>query len=397
MAEEVEFAITFDRSAPGAFSAKLVQGIRQAIDDGILRPNDQLPSTRALAHRLGLSRGTVVVAYEQLVAEGYFTTGQGRGTRVNPGLAGLHGVTQRRRRADGQKMVPATLETPNSKTATQQIADHRDTLSDLTARPAWRAAWRKAAASPRLGQAFPVEGDPELLTEIVEHLRTMRGTVREPRDLLVTAGAREGLSLILTALGTTRGRQLTVAVEESGPTSLHEVAARHGVQIVALPVDAEGLVTSQLPSGVIDAVIVAPSHQYPRGAALSLARRHELLEWAKHAGAVVIEDDFDTELRFLSAPLPTLAALDDPDWGVVATLGSYSATLSPGLAAGFLVLPINLLRLVYPVRADLGCPVSPILQLALAELLSSGELRRHIARVRRARQRDSIARVRGDA
>lgn len=402
---EVEFAVHLDRGASRSLSAQLVLAIRQAIEEGTVRPGDRFPPSRVLASRLGVSRGTVVAAYEQLVAEGYFSSGHGRGTHVNPELAKLHGPKFARTRAErstpartGEGTTPTrsarelrTQQMPpaDPKSGAEPSASPLDPLSDLAKRPAWRAAWRKAAVSPRLDHAVPIAGDRELLHEIAEHLRTMRGTVRSPEDLLVTAGAREGLSLILTGLGASYGRDLVIGVEESSPFSLPSVAARHGARIVRLPVDNEGLVTGQLPRGVFDVIIVTPSHQYPHGAALPLARRVELVAWARESGVVLVEDDYDTELRYVNAPLPTLAALDDPVDGAVLTLGSYSATLSPGLSAGFLVAPTRLRRLLLAVRDDLGCPVSPILQIALAELLASGEVRRHVARLRRKSRREN--------
>lgn len=374
----IELALALDRTSGRPLPAQLVHELRRAVDDGVLRARDRLPATRVLAERLGVSRGTVVTAYEQLIAEGYFSSGHGRGTRVNPDL----GRAERTRRPDGANAVPERR-TPLADAPSDGVAP---ALADLTATPAWRAAWRRAAGSPLLAQSFDVAGYPPLRSEIAEHLRMMRGTVRDPRHMLVTAGAREGLGLILTALGTTHGRELVVGVEESGP-SLQQVVVRHGARVVTLPVDAEGLVTAALPDGVLDALIVTPSHQFPTGAVMPIARRRELLAWARRGGSLIIEDDYDAELRYLRAPLPTLAALDDGETGVVAMLGSFSATLSVSLAAGFLVLPANLHRLVRPVRDALGNPVAPILQLALAELLASGELRRHTARLRRRQAR----------
>lgn len=373
--DQVELALHLDRGTPGSLSGKLVIALRQAIEQGSLRAGDRLPATRDLATRLNISRGTVVTAYEQLSAEGYFVSGQGRGTRVNPRLTEIHRVDER------PKRVINTARTVHP--ANRQPKP----IQDLSKRPAWRAAWRKAAASPRLGQVIPPEGDPHLLAEISEHLRAMRGTLRGPEHLLVTAGAREGLSLLLTALGTTSGRELVVGVEDQGPHTLRDVAHRHSARVVLLPTDREGLQTHLLPDTVLDAVIVNPNVQYPSGGLMPLERRQELIHWAKRGGIVIVEDDYDTELRFINAPLPTLASLDDPIDGVVATLGSFSATLSLTLAAGFLVLPTTLRNLLLAARRDLGSPVPPILQIALTELLESGELRRHVARLRRARGR----------
>lgn len=377
MTSHIELAIALDRDAPGSIATKLVLALRQAIEHGGITPGDLLPPTRLLAERLGVSRGTVVAAYEQLVAEGYFTAGQGRGTRVNPEVAQLHGRAMHPAAKPVQNPLPPP--TPRGERA----------LEDLSSRSAWRTAWRRAAASPKLGTQLPAQGDWELLGEIAEHLRTMRGTVRDASDILVTAGAREGLALMLTALGTTRGRRLNVGVESGGPDTLGRLALRHGAQVVTLEADSDGLIVSDLPHALLDLVIVTPSYQYPQGQTMPLDRRQALLAWAMRSGVVIVEDDYDSELRYLHAPLPTLAALDDPLNGVVATLGSFSSTLSLSLAAGFLVLPRNLRDIVLPVRNELGNPVSPVLQFALTELLADGELRRHVARLRRARARAS--------
>ncbi|MFD2774817.1 PLP-dependent aminotransferase family protein, partial [Leucobacter albus] len=239
----------------------------------------------------------------------------------------------------------------------------------------------------------PPLGDGRLLEEISDHLRRMRATARSASDVVVTAGTREGLGLLLTALGTTRGRGLVVGVEDPGLPSLRGVAARHGARIVALPTDGEGLDTSRLPDGVLDLVIVTPSHQYPLGGSLPLVRRRELLSWAARGGVVIVEDDFDSELRFTGSPLPTLAALDDAEHGSVVLLGTFSRTVAPALSAGYLLAPAGVRALVEPVRHDLGGPVSSVVQFALAHYLGTGELRRHTARLLRryAERRDLVS------
>src|SRR5690606_24561199 len=152
--------------------------------------------------------------------------------------------------------------------------------------PAWRAAWRNAATHAHL--VAPALGERQLRAEISDHLRRMRSTPRPAGDVIVTAGTRDGLGLLLTSLGTTRGRALVVGVEDPGLPSLRGVAARHGAQMVALPTDAEGLDTSRLPDGLLDVVIVTPSHQYPLGGSLPLVRRRELLSWARRCGVIVV-------------------------------------------------------------------------------------------------------------
>ena len=418
-----ELPITVDRNADTPLPAQIAAAIREAINQDALRPGEAVPATRELASRIGVARGVIVAAYAQLLSEGYLSAGHGRGTRVHPELRSLTapGTTRasvETQITDGAADGPASgaadgaaarpeathsrlLEIPITGSTTAPtvaplleipITKESEAGAVLPLAPGlpdtsavktatWRAAWR-SAASQALVEA-PDLGDPKLRAEIAEHLRRMRGTTRPASDIIVTAGAREGLSLLLSALGTTRGRALTVGVEDPGYPSLRRVAMRHGAQIIALPVDAEGLVTEHLPETLLDVVLVTPSHQYPLGGSLPLTRRRELLDWAARTGAVIIEDDYDSELRHSGSPLPTLAALDDAHNGSVALLGTFSKTISQAVSSGFLLVPENLRRIIEPARQDLGGPVSAVVQSALAEYLASGELRRHTARMRR--------------
>lgn len=383
-----ELPIALDRASGIPLPAQLAAALREAIDLGAMRPGEPVSASRELARRLGVARGVVVTAYEQLIAEGYLAAGHGRGTRVHPGLQQPHPAAGGRAAAPslGAGAGPIRAMDGTADAAQRNAAPHGplapgapDTSAIDT--PAWRSAWRQAVARAHLDA--PDLGDPELRSEIAEHLRRMRGTARSDADIIVTAGTREGLSLLLTALGSTRGRRLTVGVEDPGYPSLRRVAARHGAEIVALPVDAHGLDTGSLPDGLLDVVIVTPSHQYPLGGSLPLARRRELLDWAARTGVVLVEDDYDSELRHSGTPLPALAALDDPVGGSVVLLGTFSKTVSQALSAGFLLAPASLRTHIEPVRHDLGGPVPAVVQSALAAYLKSGELRRHTARMRR--------------
>lgn len=385
------FPVALDRASDVTLPAQVAAALRAAIDHDTLRPGELIPSTRELATRISVARGVVVAAYEQLTAEGYLLAGHGRGTVVHPQLdrSGVAAPAAQPRAGEfevgeAQLLSPAPLAPPGPLAPGTPLTDAVD-------RPAWRSAWRHAAATAHM--AAPELGDPALRGEIADHLRQMRGTNRAAGDVIVTAGARDGLSLLLMALGTTRGRNLVVGVEDPGYPSLRQVAARHGARIVALPVDSDGLVTAQLPGGVLDVVIVTPSHQYPLGGSLPLARRRELLDWAATSGVVIVEDDYDSELRHAGSPLPTLAALDDPAAGHVVLLGTFSKTLSPALAAGYLIAPERLRKLIEGVRGELGGTVSAVVQAALARYLAEGEHRRHIARMRRryAERRDLLS------
>lgn len=373
-AADVTLTVSLDRDDPRPLPRQLADELRRSINRGILSPGEPVPATRALAQRLAVSRGTVVAAYDQLLAEGYLAARVGRGTVVNPGLPTVHPPS----------VVPTLPAGPR----------HRGTPPPVDLRPgrpwtagianaAWRAAWRRAAAEPP--SALPPAGLTTLRHELSDHLRRMRGVLRGPDQLLVTAGARDGLALLLHTLG----GGLSVGVEDPGYPSLRRVPGRLGARVLPLATDADGLVCDDLPTGSAAprVVIVTPSHQYPLGGSLPIARRLALLEWARAQGVWIVEDDYDSELRYTSAPLPALAALDDPDTGRVVTLGTFAKTIGPGLGAGFLVAPRLLMDPLLATRADLGQPVSQATQVALAGYLASGELRRHTQRMRREYRR----------
>ncbi len=423
---DVEVPVRVDRADPAPLPAQLVQQLRDLVVSGALRPGDPLPSTRGLAARLGISRGSVVTAYDQLHGEGYLHATNGA-TVVHPDLA--------RSRVER----PGARPDPRPPAALPRRARERPMI-DLTpgrpdtgrlATPGWRAAWRDAAAAAGSG-APPAQGSEALREQIAEHLRLMRGVVRDPQDLFVTAGARDGLQLLLAALGGLAGRPLRVAVEDPGYPSLRRVPERLGHRVLPVPIDDQGLDPARLPSGAWsgawagagkweverapDAVVVTPSHQYPLGASMPAARRLELLGWARAHDALIVEDDYDSELRYVGEPLPALSSLDhgpgtvpEPPspgrrlgaGGHVATLGSFTKVLAPGLGVGYLLAPPALREELLRLRTDLGNPASAVAQDAMARFLSDGGLRRHTARMRREyrRRRDlltvALAGVRG--
>ncbi|WIM68194.1 PLP-dependent aminotransferase family protein [Corynebacterium breve] len=341
---------------------RIAAEIRTAVAKGALLPGDPVESTRQAARRLGCSRGTVVNAYEQLIAEGYLVAEAGSGTRINPELTTLH-------------PTPSSL--PESKpiepSALTELTPGRPDVSGIIT-PEWRAAWREAASHP------PTPTDPlgsmPFRREIANHLRLMRGLIVDPARVVVTAGAREGLALFLRAL-----RISSVGVETPGYPSLRRVPEVLGCNVVEVPVDESGVTA---PRSSLEALLVTPSHQYPLGGSMPAARRTELVAWARDNDAWLIEDDFDSELRYVGHPLPALAALA-PEKTVL--LGTFSSVISPALACGYLVVPEQTLPSVAQIRAILGQPASAITQEALAQFLASGALRRHTGRMRKAYQR----------
>jgi len=383
-AGDVTLALVIDRTDPRPLPRQLADELRTAIGSGLVIAGEPVPASRALAQRLGVSRGTVVAAYDQLLAEGYLLGRVGHGTVVNPALREVHPPSTSR--GPAEQTAPTRARVVDLRPGQPWTAD--------VVNAGWRAAWRRAAARPLA--PLPVAGLPELRTEIADHLRRMRGVRRAADHVLVTAGARDGLGLLLAMLGTGR----TVGVEDPGYPSLRRVPPRLGSSVMPLPTDDAGLVCDDLPTGsdAPHVVVVTPSHQYPLGGSLPVARRQALLDWARSEHVVIVEDDYDSELRYTSAPLPALAALDDPDDGCVVTLGTFAKTLGPGLGVGFLLAPDWLVDDLRRTRSDLGQPVSQVAQWALADYLASGELRRHTQRMRREyrRRRALVLEVLGD-
>lgn len=378
---EVSLTLALDRGRPVV--DQLVDELRRLVGGGVLRPGDPLPSTRALGAHLGVARGSVVSAYEQLVAEGWFEAAAGRSTLVNPRLLDVHPWL-----AAGEPTAAAASPAPDRPART--VIDLRPgqpmTAGLVAAR--WRSAWRRAA-DQSLDEVLPPLGWPPLRRAVTEQLR-LRGLLCGPDVVAVTSGVRDALSLVILATGVR-----SVGVEDPGYPSLRRVLARHGLEVVPLPADEHGLLTGSLPVPAPDMVIVTPSHQYPLGGSLPVDRRLGLLAWARAHDVLVVEDDYDSELRYTSAPLPALASLDTHQRVVL--LGTFSKVMSPALATGYVVLPPRLVEVVAGLRADLGQPVGLVAQRALADFLDSGELRRHIGRMRLRyrRRRDEVLRVLG--
>ena len=348
--------------------------LRAAIRDGRLGAGARLPSTRALAADLGLARGTVAEAYAQLQAEGYLTARRGGGTWVSGVTAS---AAPRPRPAAAAPRGPRFSFHPG--------------LPDLAAFPhaAWVSALRRglrAAPAASLGYGDP-RGRPELRAALADYLARVRGVVADPDLILVCGGFRHGLSLVARVLRERGARR--VAMEEPGLDDHHLVLLASGLETSPLPVDERGARTELLGETGAAAALIGPAHQFPSGALLQPERRAAALAWARAGDRLVIEDDYDAELRFDRPPVGALQALD-PEHVVYG--GTSSKTLAPGLRLGWLVLPAGLADAVIALRRadDLHTPAPD--QIAFAELLESGAYERHVRRMR-ARYRGRRDRV----
>jgi GntR family transcriptional regulator / MocR family aminotransferase len=348
----------------GPLHARLERALREAIRSGRLVPGTALPSTRALARELGVSRGVVFEAYGQLAAEGYLVARQGAATRV-----------AERRAAPQRRGRQAWAVTPGQ-------YDLMPGRPDLAAFPrdVWLAAWRRAlrsAPDPLLGYADPL-GPVGLRDALSAYLGRARAVAPDPQRTVVTCGVTQGIALVSRVLAGEGHR--TMAVEDPG-FHLHRLTVeRAGLRPVGVPVDAEGLDVAALARSGARAVLITPAHQMPTGVVLSPGRRAELLAWAAEVDGLVIEDDYDAEYRFDRGPVGALQGLD-PERVVYA--GSASKALANALRLGWLVVPERLVRSLgwERIAADGGGPVLD--QLALADLLERGEIDRHLRRTRR--------------
>jgi GntR family transcriptional regulator / MocR family aminotransferase len=363
--------LRLDRRVAPPLRVQLEQQLRDAVRAGSLAPGTALPSTRGLAAELGVSRGLVVEAYSQLVAEGYLVTRAGGTTRVSDTAGFQAAATQ----------LPAEPRAPRY--------DFRPGAPDVALFPrrAWLASLRRALAGAP--QARFDYGDPrgarELRMTLSQYLGRVRGVVAHPDAIVVTSGLAQGLAILGRTLGA-RGLH-RIGVEDPGSAPLRRQMEASGLHTAPLPVDADGVRTDGL--GDLAAVLLTPAHQFPTGVVLAPGRRAALLEWAERTGALVVEDDYDAEYRYDRPPVGAMQGLDPRN---VVYCGSVSKTLAPGLRLGWLVAPERLAAAVAEEKAndDLGTPV--VEQLALADFIERGELDRHLraSRLEYRRRRDAL-------
>ncbi|RZU33250.1 PLP-dependent aminotransferase family protein [Blastococcus saxobsidens] len=353
--------LVLDRAAGVPLAVQLADALRAAAADGVLRPGDRLPSTRELAAALRVSRTVTAAAYDQLLAEGWAGGRRGVGTFVLGG-AGAGAAAPVPRRPD-ERPTPVLVDL-RAGSPCLEVLD----------RAAWRRAWRAAGDGAPDGRPEPA-GDPGFRQAVAEHLLRHRGLVAGPDDVLATAGTSAAVAEVVRTLPP--GSR--VAVEDPGYQRVVGALLDAGIEVVPVPVDDDGLVVDALPADLA-AVYCTPAHQYPLGRRMSAARRLALVARARADGWWVLEDDYDGELRYDVAPLPLLGALG-PD--VVVHLGTSSKILSPTLGVGWLVAPASLRADVLARRVATGSRPARAGQRVLAAMAGSGDLARHLRRLRR--------------
>src|SRR5256886_1850343 len=365
-----ELAIDLDRDGRDALHRQIEASIRGRIRSGALPADVALPPTRALAAELGVTRGVVVEAYAQLVAEGYLTSRSGGYTQVAPTAAAVSPAAALKpgRSAPGRWPRP--------------LVDFGYGRGNVAAFP--RAAWLRSvrrvlteAAGERFGY-LDGHGAVELRSALAAYLNRVRGTNADPETIVITNGYAQAMSLLLGLLAARGAR--TVAVEDpSASDDARPIAQSLGLNVVGVPVGDDGVRVDAVAKLGADVLILTPSHQWPTGGVLSPQARAAVLGWAQRTGALVLEDDYDAEYRYDRAPIGAMQGLD-PDRVVYA--GTASKTLAPGFRLGWLILPRELAEPLAEAKllADRGSPILD--QLTFADFLSRGEFDRHLRRMR---------------
>jgi len=364
--DAVLFSLSLDRDADSPLSAQLTDAIRAAVLSGTARAGERVPPSRILAQEMSVSRMTVTTAYDQLISEGYLEARRGAGTFIA---------------ADPPHLVMPARTISRTPASPEPWRVFHPGLPDAALFPhrQWARCLEQVWRSP--DPALLIRPDPfgwyPLRAAIAEHLAIWRNLDCVPDQIVMTAGALESVEIICRAILPPGSR---VAVEDPGWPPLNVSLERFGAVAAPVRIDAEGLDAAAMAPDAA-AVIVTPSRQYPTGAAMPLARRLALLEWARGNGALVIEDDYDSEYRYKGQPLPSLSGLDGLQECIY--LGSFSKLLSPMLRLGYMVLPE---RLIAPVRRylDRFAPrASLVPQPALAAFMDSGAFAMHLRRTRR--------------
>ncbi|HEX8806951.1 MAG TPA: PLP-dependent aminotransferase family protein [Candidatus Aquilonibacter sp.] len=366
-----------DRSTGEPLAVQLARRLREAIETGTLPAGTKMLGSRQLARRLGLGRNTVALAFEQLTAEGYLEARTGSGTFV-----ALSGFEPHYPEPAAPYPPPQSAHRILSLRRHFEIATGqgplRPGMPELALFPA--NAWNRAARRALEVQGYdfgygPANGLRTLREAIAMHVRQFRGINAQPEQIVVVEGAQAAMhlaSIVLMHVGD------TIAIEDPCYALARAAFEAHALRLAAVPVDGDGLQTSALPAKA-RCVFVTPTHQFPLGGTLPLARRLELLAWAKRQDAYIMEDDYDSEFTVRARPLPALQSLDRDER--VVYIGSFSKTLAPGIRTGYLIAPPHLASIFRTARASTSLGVSLHAQATLAHFMRDGHFARHIRRM----------------
>lgn len=384
--------VPLDPGAPTPLYRQLYDGVRRAILSGRLRPGARLPSTRTLAAELGIARVTAALAFDQLRAEGYIEGRSRAGTFVASTIPDAH-LTAAPVRASTPPAPPPRLSTRaaaiaaavafSAPAATGRPLPFRSGTPALDAFPArlWaRLVARQWRRPTRTLLAYgEIAGHGPLREAIAGYAAAARGVRCTPEQVIVTSGSQQALDLAARVLLDPGDR---VWIEDPGYHGARNVFLAAGAVLAPMRIDSEGLDVAAAARAEPNARLayVSPSHQYPLGVTMSAPRRLALLDWARAARAWIVEDDYDSELRYASRPLPSLQGMDEG--GRVLYVGTFSKTLFPALRLGYLIVPESLVDAIRAALAITSRHAAAVDQAVLADFIAEGHFARHVRRMR---------------
>ncbi len=371
---ETMLFVELDKERRRSITNQIYTQLRKKIMHGELKSGERLPSSRELAKDLHVARNTVLTAFDMLVSEGLAVSVPGSGIYVSREAAELP--------------LP---ETPQADHYTPSLAADRIPLNavnfdsgipalELFPRSKWNRFFSRAfldAPISALGYDDP-QGRPELRKTLAAYLEKSRGIHCDPDQIIITSGAKQGLTLIAKCL---LDENSEVLLEDPSNANVRQIFSYHTNRILPVPVDGQGLVMKQLPSdGMPKLIFVTPSHQFPMGGILPIQRRLELIQYARRKGCWLLEDDYDSEFRYDGAPVRSLFELDD---NRVIYVGTFSKIMFPSLRLGYLVLPHPLVEQCLTWKRLADHHSNSVYQLALTHFIESGEFEKHISRMKK--------------
>jgi GntR family transcriptional regulator/MocR family aminotransferase len=374
-ADSLPLSISARRSVPAYL--QLAQQLQALISSRALRIGARLPSSRVLANTLGINRNTVVAAFEHLINVGAVET-RGRGGTIVVDLPGQHLRGAQRSSALG----PSAPKRSRLSAGQSALIDFRLGSADPTPlrSEVWRRACREAGRQLPPADYGDPQGDSHLRAQVALYLGRTRAMRVEPDQIVITAGTGQSVERVAEVF---LRRNDVAAMEEPGYPRAARAFGQAGARLMPIAVDEDGIDTTALRATrqAPRLLHVTPAHQYPMGARLSSARRHELIQWARQNAALIVENDYDGEFRYSSPPLPSLAALSSFDH--VAYLGTFSKVLSPSIRLAYIAGRADLIQSVAARILQAREPVSIVTQRIVCWLIRSGELERHVRRARR--------------
>ncbi len=366
---------------------QLFSGLRKAVLDGTFSKGEKLPSTRALSEQLGVSRTAVLMAYEQLLAEGFAVGRGGSGTYVSGAVEQRSKVSSQdsanvklSRFGEAAFRAASSIHLP-SQALRPRRHDFAFGISDIEIFPfqAWRRILTRCARQTRVAQLdyAPAAGSPALRSAICSHLRRSRAVVCNPEQVIIVNGSQQALDLISRVFIEPGDK---VAIEDPSYQGTREALRVAGAKLIPVSVDRDGLDPDSLPMRA-RLVFVTPSHQFPSGAILPMERRFALLAWAKRARALIVEDDYDGEFYYEGHPIESLQGLDSE--GRVIYVRTFSRTIFSALRIGYLIVPKPLVETLTAAKWLCDRHTATLEQETLAEFIASGLYERYLRRVRR--------------